>query len=57
MWNLSTTITDFLDGFGPGMLFSSAPRRGAATQFFATDDVPCNLDVQALADRLLREEC
>jgi hypothetical protein len=46
MSNLRNAISDFLDGFGPGMLFSSTPRRGAATQVFADDEVPCHPEVQ-----------
>jgi hypothetical protein len=53
MSNLRNAISDFLEGFGPGYLFSNAPRRGAYTQVFATDDVPCDAKIQTLTDNLL----
>jgi hypothetical protein len=49
-------IGDFLDGFGPGSLFSSLRRSGAATQVFATPDVPCDVHIQAITDWMLRQD-
>ncbi len=50
MSGMSNFITDFLEGFGPGNLFSTKRRPGAATQVFATEDVPCHQEIQHLAD-------
>ena len=45
----------FLQGFGAGNLFSNRPRPGAATQVFATEDVPCDEEVQQLCDTFIQE--
>lgn len=54
MWNFRQAISDFFVGFGPGYLFVYGPRRGRATQIFATDDVPCDPDIQAFVDECFR---
>jgi hypothetical protein len=52
---MNIAISEFLQGFGPGLLFSSRRRPGAATQVFATEDVPCDEEVQQAADTYISE--
>jgi hypothetical protein len=47
---MNIAIREFLQGFGPGFLFSNRRRPGAATQVFATEDVPCDEEVQQMAN-------
>ncbi len=51
---MNIAISEFLQGFGPGFLFSSRRRPGAATQVFATEEVPCDEEVQQAADTYLK---
>jgi len=55
MSGLREAISGFLEGFGPGFLFADPPRRGAATQVFATEDVPCDPLIEETADAFLTE--
>jgi hypothetical protein len=53
---MNIAIRKFLQGFGPGFLFSSRRRPGAATQVFATEDVPCDVKVQQAADNYIDDD-
>jgi hypothetical protein len=52
---MNRAIIEFLQGFGPGFLFSTRRRPGAATQVFPTEDVPCDEEVQQAADTYINE--
>jgi hypothetical protein len=49
---MASAFRDFIQGFGPGYLFSNTRRPGFATELFATKDVPCDPEVQALMDSM-----